>query len=153
MKQSARSVLVFRPRFTYNPNLEKLAVASGGVSGDNSLKSGRLRRGQRVRDTRDFERVYAGRKKVSTSRIIVCYSPNDLKLARLGVSVGAKHGNAVRRNRIKRVMRAAFRLCAPPLPSGFDYVLIPQATGKEYSTAAMLECLKDAVRKIGKPVG
>ena len=127
--------------------------AAGGGSGDNSRKGARLRSVQRVRDTRDFQRVYAGRKKVSTSNVIVCYCPNGLTLARLGVSVGAKHGNAVRRNRIKRVFRAAFRLSQQRLPQGFDYVLIPQASVKEYTTAAVLEALNDAARRISKAVG
>ena len=108
----------------------------------------RLRYVQRVRDSKDFQRVYAGRQKVNTSNVIVCYSPNGLPLSRLGVSVGVKHGNAVRRNRIKRVFRAAFRGAAALLPAGLDYVLIPQSGVKEYSSAAVLASLTDAAKRI-----
>lgn len=108
----------------------------------------RLRYVQRVRDSKDFQRVYAGRQKVNTSTVIVCYSPNGMPLSRLGVSVGVKHGNAVRRNRIKRVFRAAFRAGAALLPRGFDYVLIPQSGVKEYSTAVVLASLTDAAKRI-----
>lgn len=47
---------------------------------------------------------------------------------RLGVVVGRRHGNAVARNRKKRLLRAAFRAVQTSLPAGFDFVLIPRTT-------------------------
>src|SRR5205814_9663141 len=104
----------------------------------------RLRRAQRVRDSSDFQRVYASRQKVHAAGMIVCYLANGLAFSRLGLSVGSKHGNAVVRNRIKRVYRAAFRAARQHLPAGFDYVLIPKDGAREYSTATALEALTDA---------
>jgi ribonuclease P protein component len=121
---------------------------AGPVDRSKDSSDQRLRPVQRVRDTKDFQRVYAGRQKVNTSNVIVCYSPNGLPHSRLGVSVGVKHGNAVQRNRIKRVFRAAFRQGRAHLPSGFDYVLIPQSGAREYSTAAMLASLTEAGKRV-----
>jgi ribonuclease P protein component len=45
---------------------------------------------------------------------------------RLGVSVSKEHGRAVRRNKIKRLLREAFRLARPRLPGQYDVILIPQ---------------------------
>lgn len=114
-----------------------------------SARPERLRRAQRVRDSKDFQRVYASRQKVHAAGIIVCYLANGLSFSRLGLSVGSKHGNAVVRNRIKRVFRAAFRSGAGHLPAGFDYVLIPRDGTRDHSTASVLAALIDAGRKIG----
>lgn len=40
----------------------------------------------------------------------------------MGISVGKKQGNAVKRNRIKRIIRAAYRLNEDKFPIGYDIV-------------------------------
>lgn len=51
---------------------------------------------------------------------------NSLGVTRVGLSVSRKHGPAVRRVRLKRLLREAFRLAQHDLPAGLDLVLIPQ---------------------------
>jgi ribonuclease P protein component len=57
----------------------------------------------------------------------------------------------VRRNRVRRVFREAFRLALPELPSGLDVVLI--ATGTEFdprleeTRAELLELVQRALRR------
>ena len=58
----------------------------------------------------DFSRVYAGGVKRHTSRFVVFRAGNGLEHLRLGLSVGRKYGGAVRRNRIKRLVREAVRM-------------------------------------------
>jgi ribonuclease P protein component len=109
-----------------------------------------LARFQRLRDPRDFERVYAARQAVHTRSLVLFACPNGLSFARLGVSVGKKHGGAVRRNRIKRVLRAAFRLSRHLLPPGNDYVLVPRRGDAACTTAGVCETLQGVARKLAR---
>ena len=56
---------------------------------------------------------------------LVVRSRPGLPVLRLGLSVSKDHGPAVRRNKIKRILREAFRLERPSLPVGFDVIVIP----------------------------
>ncbi len=52
--------------------------------------------------------------------------PNDLAFARLGLTVGRRLGNSVKRNSLKRILREAFRLESTNLPIGYDLVCVPR---------------------------
>lgn len=94
--------------------------------------------------------MYAARTLVHAPGLVVFVRPNGLSFARLGVSVGRKHGNAVRRNRIKRVLRAAFRLTRPLLPAGNDYVLVPKQGAAACTAAAACASLERVARKLAE---
>ncbi len=80
----------------------------------------------RLRRRSDFDRVYRRRHSVSDDRLIVYGLPNGLEHSRLGLSVSRKFGGAVDRNRVKRLLREAFRLSRKELPEGLDLIVIPR---------------------------
>jgi ribonuclease P protein component len=91
-----------------------------------STPSFRFRPAEHLRSPRDFKRVYDRRRSVSDGWLIVYGCENGLPHLRLGLSVSRKVGNAVRRNRLRRLYREAFRLSRHGMPTGLDLVLIPR---------------------------
>jgi ribonuclease P protein component len=58
--------------------------------------------------------------------VVVVACENGTGTTRLGLSVGRTvWKSAVKRNRVRRVFREAFRLSYPELPPGLDLVLVP----------------------------
>jgi ribonuclease P protein component len=86
----------------------------------------RFRPAEHLRRPGDFRRVYDRRRSASDGWLIVYACENGLPYLRLGLSVSRKVGPAVRRNRLRRLYREAFRLSRAELPTGLDLVLIPR---------------------------
>src|SRR2546425_4291998 len=87
----------------------------------------RFRPQEHLRRTGDFKRVYDRRRSASDDWLIIYGCENDLDYLRLGLSVSRKVGSAVRRNRLRRLYREAFRLTKHLMPPGLDLVLIPRS--------------------------
>lgn len=79
-----------------------------------------------IRRGADFQRAYRQRATASDRVLLIFGCQNGLNHPRLGLSVSRKVGNAVVRNRWKRLIREAFRLTREELPRGLDLVVIPR---------------------------
>lgn len=72
---------------------------------------------------REYQRVYAARTSVMRAPLRVSAVANALPVSRLGLSVPKRVGTNVKRNRIKRLIREAFRLNQRAIPAGLDLVV------------------------------
>jgi ribonuclease P protein component len=99
---------------------------------------------QHLRSKSDFERVYGLKCKAADGVLLVFVARNELDLTRVGLSVSKKHGGAVVRNRLKRLLREAFRLMQHQIPTGIDLIAIPLARDKaslaSYQTSLVKIC-------------
>ena len=77
-----------------------------------------------LRSPREFDAVYSNKTRESRGPLTAYALPNKLGHPRLGLSVSRKVGTAVRRNRIRRLLREAFRLIQHDFPRPYDLVLV-----------------------------
>ncbi len=104
-----------------------------GIRTDRQTGRATLGRRQRLLKAGQFRAVYRARARSGDGRLVAYARPNGLDTSRLGVSVGRRCGGAVERNRIKRLLREAFRRARDDLPTGYDVVLVP--LGRDYTFA------------------
>jgi ribonuclease P protein component len=97
---------------------------------------------QRLVHKAQFDAVYQrASNKLGDSCFLILTRPNGLNMARLGLSVSARTvGNAVNRNRIKRVIRESFRSHAAALPA-VDIVVNTRPGAREIPNAQLAERL------------
>ena len=98
----------------------------------------------RLKKQADFQKLFHKGKRVHTSSLSIVYSPCE-KMT-MGISVGKKHGTSVQRNRIKRLLREAFRAVQDSMQGSYSIVLIPKVC-EEYSLQNFTKQLKWIIQK------
>ncbi|HEY8506627.1 MAG TPA: ribonuclease P protein component [Gemmataceae bacterium] len=113
-----------------------------------------LRPHERLKRPADFQQVYDHRRSVADERLIVYGRPNGLPHNRVGFSVSRKKfARAVRRNRVRRLLREAYRLSKPDLPGGMDLVFIPRSANAEFTLEELCKSVVNLVNGLARRLG
>lgn len=76
---------------------------------------------------KDFRRIYARGKSFAGGYVVVYCMKSKQREGHIGLTVGKAIGNAVRRNRAKRLMRESYRLLLPQIKQGYDFVVVARS--------------------------
>ena len=80
-----------------------------------------------LNDNRDFLTLYKKGKFTACKYSVIYVRPNGRPFNRLGITASKKIGNAVHRNRAKRLIRLAYRNAEIKLPVGVDIVIVARS--------------------------
>lgn len=105
-------------------------------------KGSRIRRGSEVRRTLDF-----GRSAATGPVVVYAYDRADGRPPRYALIVSRRWGDAVTRNRHRRLLREAFRTSRPELPAGFDLALLPRSPFADARMALVRDALRSAAER------
>lgn len=103
---------------------------------------------KKLKLNKEFRTIY-GRGRSFVNPAFVTYAMKNRRGGlRMGITVTKKIGGAVKRNRAKRVITAAFRACAPQIADGYDFVFVARTrilcAKSGDIAAAMMKNLRDA---------
>ncbi len=101
----------------------------------------------------DFRRAYTKGKSVVTPLVVVYLSRNREKARRVGITTSKKIGNAVRRNRARRVIREAYRPLASRVKRGYDLVLVARGRTPFVKSTDVGRVLEKALAQAGALTG
>ena len=94
-----------------------------------------------------FRKLYARGKSVGNKYLILYYLPNFRGVNYLGITVNKKIGNAVKRNRVKRLIKEAYRLMENQIKTGYTFVLVARARKTECNYQTIQETLMELMKK------
>ena len=106
-----------------------------------------MQRRYRLTRSTDFKRVRRFGKSYAHPFLVLIALPNERGDLRIGVTATKAVGNAVQRNRAKRLLREAARALLPRIRSGYDIVLLGRAPILRVKTPAVQEALSALLQR------
>ncbi len=106
-----------------------------------------MERVERLRKNEQFRKVFKSGKVFVGDKMVVYALENALSYSRVGITVSRKLGGAVERNKLKRIVREAWRAREGQLRKGFDLVLVPRMKAKTGSFREIADELQQLLVK------
>ena len=93
-----------------------------------------LKNTETLKLNKDFRRLYARGNSFAGGFVVVYVRPNKRGINRVGFTAGKQLGNAVMRNRAKRLMREGYRQLEDRISGTYDMIIVARnrAAGKTY---------------------
>lgn len=115
---------------------------------DRLLKKQTFTKADRLRKRPEFVHLSKTGRRVHDSHFIVLFAPGHHQRSRLGVTVTKRVGNAVTRNRIKRLSREFFRLKQDTVGTHLDINIIAKKAATGLTSAETFTKLESLFKKI-----
>lgn len=103
-----------------------------------------------LKKNNEFQNVFQKGKWYGSNLVVIYIVKNNEDFNRIGIAVGKKVAKSVKRNRIRRVIREAYRLNTSNIVQGYDIVIVwrnkleAQKVNLGNIQEDLLKCLKKA---------
>lgn len=107
-----------------------------------------MKKEYRIKKSKEFQAVFQkGRSTANRQFVVYVLEKKEQDFFRIGLSVSKKIGNAVTRNRVKRLIRQVFLEEKEHLKSGMDYVVIARQPTAEMNYTEVKRSLLHVFKK------
>ena len=108
-----------------------------------------MKKKDKISKNREYKKIYNRGKSMVSPVIITYILKNRFNSVRVGITTSKKIGNAVNRNRARRVIREAFRLLREKVNIGYDIVFVARTRTCIVKTEAVMKDMKYHLEKLG----
>jgi ribonuclease P protein component len=98
---------------------------------------------------KEFRRAYGRGKTLCAPALVVYAVKNRAGACRYGITASKKVGNAVQRNRCRRVIREALRTLDEPFSGNWDLVFVARAKTRRLKSTQVQQTMRSQLRQMG----
>jgi len=108
-----------------------------------------LKRTVTIKNNCDFRRLYGKGKSFQSPALVSYIMKNRAGICRVGITTSKKIGNAVERNRSRRVIRAAYSMIESRVSDNYDFVFVARSKTKYVKSTQLAEIMLAQLTKAG----
>lgn len=103
-----------------------------------------------IKKNKEYKKIYQRAPSLANRYLVVFCLQNNLPYGRFGFSIGKKVGKAVKRNRLKRLLKEICRLNSSWFNNGYDYIFIARKGIDNLSFIKLKESVENLAYRINK---
>ena len=102
-----------------------------------------------IKSNCDFRRIYGKGKTFQGPALVSYVLKNRAGICRIGITTSKKIGNAVERNRSRRVIRAAYSMIEEKIQGNYDFVFVARSKTKYIKSTRLAEIMLSQLIEAG----
>ena len=108
-----------------------------------------MKRTVTLKENCDFRRLYGKGKSFQSPALVSFVMKNRAGICRIGITTSKKIGNAVERNRSRRVIRAAYREIEDRINGNYDFVFVARSRTKYQKSTQIPQLMLSQLKEAG----
>ena len=102
-----------------------------------------------IKNNCDFRRIYGKGKSFQGPALVSYVMKNRAGICRIGITTSKKIGNAVERNRSRRVIKAAYKMIEDKICGNYDFVFVARSKTKYVKSTQLALIMLSQLRQAG----